>query len=220
MSLPPPAATGTTADRVIGISRCGNRGGKKQRTGQPHANAAPEQSVSIHRIDCNSVQLSRCANVIFGIGNWRAYWHALSSDSSSSEAPHDDARQLLLCFGLRIGRRKAITMTQAGRLAGLTAIVTGASQGIAEAIAKSFAREGAAVAIASTNLEQAQRVGEIEAAGGSALVLRTDVTRRSGRRDGQGRARSLGAVDILVNGVGGFKAWRRSPKSPKSSGTT
>jgi 3-oxoacyl-[acyl-carrier protein] reductase len=97
-------------------------------------------------------------------------------------------------------------MTRAGRLAGLTAIVTGASQGIAEAIAKSFAREGAAVAIASTNLTEAQRVGsEIEAAGGSALVLHTDVT-RADQVDAMVKAvlARWGTVDILVNGVGGF----------------
>jgi 3-oxoacyl-[acyl-carrier protein] reductase len=97
-------------------------------------------------------------------------------------------------------------MTRAGRLAGLTAIVTGASQGIAEAIAKSFAREGAAVAIASTNLPEAQRVGsEIEAAGGSALVLHTDVT-RADQVDAMVKAvlARWGTVDILVNGVGGF----------------
>jgi 3-oxoacyl-[acyl-carrier protein] reductase len=93
-----------------------------------------------------------------------------------------------------------------GRLTGLTAIVTGASQGIAEAIAKSFAREGAAVAIASTNLTESLRVAkEIDAAGGSTLVMQTDVTRAD-------QVAALvkavldrwGTVDILVNGVGGF----------------
>ena len=61
-------------------------------------------------------------------------------------------------------------MAGGGRLSGSTAIVTGASAGIGEAIAKTFAREGASVAIASKNLPQAKGVGaEIEAAGGSAL---------------------------------------------------
>jgi len=94
-----------------------------------------------------------------------------------------------------------------GRLSGATAIVTGASAGISEAIAKTFAREGASVAIASRNLPEAQRVGaEIEAAGGSALVLQADVTQA---REVDGMVKAVldrwGAVDILVNGVGGWQ---------------
>jgi 3-oxoacyl-[acyl-carrier protein] reductase len=98
-------------------------------------------------------------------------------------------------------------MSGAGRLFGSTAIVTGASAGIGEAIAKTFAREGASVAIASRNLPEAKRVGaDIEAAGGSALVLRADVT-RSQEVDGMVKAvlERWGAIDILVNGVGGWQ---------------
>ena len=57
-------------------------------------------------------------------------------------------------------------MAGGGRLEGLSAIVTGASAGIGESVAKTFAREGAKVAIASRNAPEARRVGaEIEAAG-------------------------------------------------------
>ena len=98
-------------------------------------------------------------------------------------------------------------MAGAGRLSGLTAIVTGASRGIGEAIAKTFAREGAWVAIASRNFQEAERVGaEIEAAGGSALVLHSDVTQS---QEVAGMVRAVldrwGTVDILVNGVGGWQ---------------
>ena len=98
-------------------------------------------------------------------------------------------------------------MAGAGRLSGATAIVTGASAGIGEAIAKTFAREGAAVAIASRNVPEAERVGaEIVAAGGSVLVLQADVTRA---REVDGMVNAVldrwGAVDILVNGVGGWQ---------------
>ena len=96
-------------------------------------------------------------------------------------------------------------MTQ-GRIDGAIAIVTGASGGIAEGIAKTLAREGARVAVVSRGLERAQRVAsEISAAGGGATAIAADVTRAADVRamvaavlDAHGR------VDILVNGVGGF----------------
>jgi len=97
-------------------------------------------------------------------------------------------------------------MAGTGRLSGLTAIVTAAGQGLGEAIAKTFAREGAAVAVVDINLPEAQRVGaEIEAAGGSALVVQADVTRS---REVTAMVKAVvdrwGTVDILVNGAGGF----------------
>jgi 3-oxoacyl-[acyl-carrier protein] reductase len=98
-------------------------------------------------------------------------------------------------------------MTGAGRLFGATAIVTGASAGIAEAIAKTFAREGAAVAIVSRNVAESKRVAaEIEAAGGSALVLQADVTRAQDvERMVTAVLNRWGTIDILVNGVGGWQ---------------
>ena len=97
-------------------------------------------------------------------------------------------------------------MAATGKLSGLTAIVTAAGQGLGEAIAKIFAREGAAVAVVDINLPEAQRVGaEIEAAGGSALVLQADVTRS---QEVTAMVKAVvdrwGTVDILVNGAGGF----------------
>jgi 3-oxoacyl-[acyl-carrier protein] reductase len=97
-------------------------------------------------------------------------------------------------------------MPREGRLSGSTAIVTGASGGICEVIAKTFAREGAAVAIASRNVSEAKRVGaEIEATGGSALVIQVDVT-QSQEVDRMVKAvlDRWGTIDILVNAVGGF----------------
>ena len=51
-------------------------------------------------------------------------------------------------------------MAATGRLSGAVAIVTGASAGIGEAVARTFAREGAAVAIVSRNRVEANRVGD------------------------------------------------------------
>ncbi len=56
------------------------------------------------------------------------------------------------------------------------AIITGAGRGIGRAYALGFAEEGARVVVAEIMLENAQRVAkEIEAKGGTALALRTDV---------------------------------------------
>lgn len=97
-------------------------------------------------------------------------------------------------------------MAESGRLAGSIAIVTAAGQGIGEAIAKTFAGEGASVAVVDINLAEAERVGaEIEAAGGAALVLKADVTRSA---EVAAMVKSVldrfGTVDILVNAAGGF----------------
>ena len=97
-------------------------------------------------------------------------------------------------------------MAGTGKLSGATAIVTAAGQGLGEAIAKTFAREGARVAVVDINLPEAQRVGaEIEAAGGSALVLQVDVTQS---KEVTAMVKAVvdrwGTVDILVNGAGGF----------------
>ncbi|MGZ8228175.1 MAG: SDR family NAD(P)-dependent oxidoreductase [Burkholderiales bacterium] len=97
-------------------------------------------------------------------------------------------------------------MAAAGRLAGLTAIVTGASAGIAENAAKTFAREGARVAVVSRNVPEARRVaGEIEASGAPLMTIEADVTLAQDveRMVSQVMDR-WGTVDILVNGVGGW----------------
>ena len=98
-------------------------------------------------------------------------------------------------------------MPEKGRLSGLKAIVTGASAGIGETIAKTFAREGAAVAVVSRNVAEAKRVvEEIEAANGMALAVQADVTRA---QDVDAMVETVlhrwGAIDILVNGVGGWQ---------------
>ena len=98
-----------------------------------------------------------------------------------------------------------------GRLAGLVAIITGASAGIGETTAITFAREGAKVALVSRNAAELQRVAvAIAAAGGEGLVVPADVTRGA---DVDAMVQAVlarwGRIDVLVNGVGGWT--RQSP---------
>jgi NAD(P)-dependent dehydrogenase (short-subunit alcohol dehydrogenase family) len=63
-----------------------------------------------------------------------------------------------------------------GRLQGQTALVTGASQGLGKVIATEFAREGARVVLAARSRERLEETAaDIEAAGGTAIVVSTDV---------------------------------------------
>jgi hypothetical protein len=106
--------------------------------------------------------------------------------------------------------REEKNMANGGRLSGDVAIVTAGGQGIGEAIAKTFAREGATVAVVDINGKEAERVaGEIatavSAGGGKAFALTVDVT-KSDKVDAMVAevVKRCGTVDILVNGAGGW----------------
>ena len=69
--------------------------------------------------------------------------------------------------------------TTGTRLAGRTAIVTGAGQGVGEGIALRLAAEGANVVVAARRAETGEPVAEaIRARGGSGVCIETDVSSR------------------------------------------
>jgi len=86
-------------------------------------------------------------------------------------------------------------------LSGQVAVVTGAGSGIGEAIARTLARAGAAVAIADISSDAADRVAkEIEADGGTALAVPVDLGDRAGLEAAFAGVRSeFGGIDHLVN---------------------
>jgi NAD(P)-dependent dehydrogenase (short-subunit alcohol dehydrogenase family) len=89
-------------------------------------------------------------------------------------------------------------------LAGRSAIVTGGSRGIGQAIARRLARDGASVVVAARSVDDAERAAaEIAADGGGSMAVGCDVREvaQIERLVAATRER-YGAVDIVVNNAG------------------
>jgi citronellol/citronellal dehydrogenase len=99
-------------------------------------------------------------------------------------------------------------MTNMNTLAGKTLFITGASRGIGLAIAKRAARDGANIVIAAKTSDPTPKLpgtihsaaAEIEAAGGHALALQTDIRDEASVLAAVEQAVAhFGGIDILVN---------------------
>jgi NAD(P)-dependent dehydrogenase (short-subunit alcohol dehydrogenase family) len=94
------------------------------------------------------------------------------------------------------------------RLQGKVAIVTGGGSGIGEAIAKKFAKEGAAVVVAGLPQDPVQAVvDEITATGGRATAFEGDLSSQAvAEACVQTALGQFGQLDILINNAGTFPA--------------
>ena len=92
------------------------------------------------------------------------------------------------------------------KLKGKVALVTGASSGIGKAIAALFAKEGAKVVVAGTQLTKSLPVAdEIKSKGGEASAVAADISdKASVERMYNDIIARYGRIDILVNNAGFF----------------
>jgi 3-oxoacyl-[acyl-carrier protein] reductase len=91
------------------------------------------------------------------------------------------------------------------RLKDKVALVTGASRGIGEAIAMSFAREGADIALnCSKSIKEAEKVAqEIKALGRRTTVIQADVADKAAADEMVKKViAEFGRIDIMVNNAG------------------
>ncbi len=89
-------------------------------------------------------------------------------------------------------------------LSGRVALVTGASSGLGAQFAKTLAKAGAAVVLASRRVDKLKDLcAEIEAEGGDAHAVQLDVTDTASIKAAVAHAETeMGSIDILVNNSG------------------
>ncbi len=95
-------------------------------------------------------------------------------------------------------------MAYQARLLGKVAVITGASRGIGRAASVALAREGAQVVLTARSQPELESLAsEIQAMGGSALIVPADLTQAVDvERLRHKTMATLGRVDILVNNAG------------------
>ena len=91
------------------------------------------------------------------------------------------------------------------RLAGKSALITGAARGIGRAFAEAYLREGAKVAIADIDMDRARE--EADRMGDAAIAVDMDVTDQTSIDDAVATtAQAFGQIDILINNAAIFTA--------------
>jgi 3-oxoacyl-[acyl-carrier protein] reductase len=87
------------------------------------------------------------------------------------------------------------------RLENKTALVTGAGSGIGKAIAETYVREGARVALADIDFDAAKKAART--IGNNAIAMRCDVTQKAAFTAAvEDTLSAFGSLDILVNNAG------------------
>ena len=102
-------------------------------------------------------------------------------------------------------------------LSGRVALVTGASSGLGAQFARTLARAGAGVVLASRRLEKLKELrARIEGEGGDAHVVELDVTDLDSIKAAVAHAETeMGSIDILVNNSGVSTTQRLQDVSPE-----
>ncbi len=91
------------------------------------------------------------------------------------------------------------------RLAGKTALITGAARGIGRAFAQAYVDEGAKVAIADIDIDRAREVAT--ALGKAAMAVELDISNQSSIEEAvDATIAGFGHIDILINNAAIFSA--------------
>ncbi|EJE52714.1 dehydrogenase of unknown specificity, short-chain alcohol dehydrogenase [Acidovorax sp. CF316] len=102
-------------------------------------------------------------------------------------------------------------------LSGRVAFITGASSGLGAQFARTLARAGAGVVLASRRIEKLKELrARIEGEGGDAHVLELDVTDHASIKSAVAHAETeMGSIDILVNNSGVSTTQRLQDVTPE-----
>lgn len=90
-----------------------------------------------------------------------------------------------------------------GKLTGRTALITGASKGIGEGIARTFVKHGARVILAARGAAVEELAAQLRSEGAEAVAVRMDVADPESVRAGcKAGVETFGPIDILVSNAG------------------